>query len=1017
MPVVLLVFFLLFNLVYVDIKQRTIKEYNNEQIILAETASQGITSTFSNYQSELTFISQLKDIQSFTEDTKVLMAIYLDSHKDILAAITRVDAQGVILYTYPENKSVIGHNISYQKHVQQIITTHKPVISDVFLAVQGYLAIAMHVPIFNGNEYIGSLAAIFPIDKLGEQYLGKIKIRGTGNVWLLSENGVEIYCPIKEHEGQTYLDNTLNNQSNIDLLNKFKVEKAGNTQGVHELIVDAGKRYFPEKQIAFYRIQLTNTYWTILISYQEEDVYVALTKLRNRLIFIFSLLFIFVTYYFYSHTKVQTLLKEEKQRLIAEKTSRESEEKFRTIFEESPIGIELYNTDGTFVNTNQASLDMFGISEISDIQKFNLFESTSLDNDKKVQLLNGQSVEYQSYFDFEKVKELKQYKTKRIGKAHFEYIITPILQPENKVINGYLVQIQDITERKILEETQNIILEISEYSDQSPSLNQLLAFVHEKVNTIIRSKNFYVAMYDLESDTYNFAYHVDEKDAFNLVNKYNLSGGYTDYVRKTGKTKLYTVEPITEVNTPSELIQYGENPSVWMGVPLKKSNTGETIGVIVIQDYQNMADYTEVEKSTFEIIASNIGRFIEKIKYLEELNAAKEKAEESDRLKSAFLANMSHEIRTPMNGILGFAELLKEPDLTGSEQQKYIRIIEKSGERMLNIINNIVDISKIEAGQMEVHLTDTNINETIEYCYQFFKPQAEQKGLLLSVHTNKSVNEVITKTDREKLYAIFINLIKNAIKFCDHGSIDFGYKIMHRISDVAGDAIGLNELEFYVQDTGVGIPANRQEAIFERFIQADIADKRAFQGAGLGLAISKAYVEMLGGKMRVESNTGSDQTDHGSTFYFTIPYRTPQAEKVESKHDHEASLHGHSIRNLKILIAEDDESSEMLLNIEIQPFAKEVIIARNGLEALDLCKQNPDLDLILMDIQMPKMSGLEATRKIREFNKDVIIIAQTAFALIGDKETAIEAGCNEYITKPIKKSLLINLMEKFFSNQ
>jgi PAS domain S-box-containing protein len=238
-----------------------------------------------------------------------------------------------------------------------------------------------------------------------------------------------------------------------------------------------------------------------------------------------------------------------------------------------------------------------------------------------------------------------------------------------------------------------------------------------------------------------------------------------------------------------------------------------------------------------------------------ELIAAKEQAQESDRLKSAFLANMSHEIRTPMNGILGFTDLLKESNLTGDELQEYIQIIEKSGKRMLNIINDIVDMSKIESGLMKIEIQDCNINEQIDYIYTFFKPEVEAKGLKLSFNSQLPTQEANLKIDREKNYAILTNLVKNSIKYTNEGSIDFGYSIRE------------NYLEFYVKDTGIGIPKNRHDAIFKRFIQAGVEYKTAQQGAGLGLAITKSYVEMLGGKIWVESQEGL-----GSTFYYTLPY-------------------------------------------------------------------------------------------------------------------------------------------------
>ncbi|OFY49598.1 MAG: hypothetical protein A2X22_02400 [Bacteroidetes bacterium GWF2_49_14] len=241
-----------------------------------------------------------------------------------------------------------------------------------------------------------------------------------------------------------------------------------------------------------------------------------------------------------------------------------------------------------------------------------------------------------------------------------------------------------------------------------------------------------------------------------------------------------------------------------------------------------------------------------------ELIVAKNRAEESDRLKTAFLANMSHEIRTPMNGILGFSELLKEADLTGEEQKMYIAIIEKSGTRMLNIIDQIVDISKIESGTVQITLKESDINESCKYAYNFFKPEAESKSLKLNFINLFPNQEVLIRTDHVKVCSILANLIKNAIKYTEKGSIEFGYDVVKTDDHLS--------LQFFVTDTGIGIPKDRQQAIYDRFIQADISDSKAYQGAGLGLSIAKAYVEILGGRIWVESEVGK-----GSTFYFTLP--------------------------------------------------------------------------------------------------------------------------------------------------
>ncbi|MFZ1729104.1 MAG: PAS domain S-box protein [Bacteroidota bacterium] len=384
------------------------------------------------------------------------------------------------------------------------------------------------------------------------------------------------------------------------------------------------------------------------------------------------------------------------------------------------------------------------------------------------------------------------------------------------------------------------------------------------------------------------------------------------------------------------------------------------------------------------------------------LATAKEKAEESDRLKSAFLANMSHEIRTPMNGILGFAELLNQPDLTGDEQQEYIKIIEKSGLRMLNIINNIVDISKIEAGLMTVCLAESNVSELVKYIYTFFKPEADIKGINLCIQDAMLNNEILFETDREKVYAVLSNLVKNAIKYTDTGSVEFGFEVNTESEPTS--------LDFFVKDTGIGIPKNRLKEVFDRFIQADIQDSMARQGSGLGLAIAKSYVEMLGGRIWAESEEGV-----GSTFHFTLPFAQ---EKKEAESPilaaQQQKVVENRMKNLKILIAEDDEQSAKLLSYFLKPLTDDLFFASTGAAAVEICRSNPEIDLVLMDIKMPVMGGYSATRNIREFNKNVTIIAQTAYGLSEDRQKAIDAGCNDYISKPIKKNILFEMINHHF---
>ncbi len=379
-----------------------------------------------------------------------------------------------------------------------------------------------------------------------------------------------------------------------------------------------------------------------------------------------------------------------------------------------------------------------------------------------------------------------------------------------------------------------------------------------------------------------------------------------------------------------------------------------------------------------------------------DLMYAKEKAEESDRLKSAFLLNISHEIRTPMNGILGFTDLLKDPEITPDEMQHFIGVIEQSGERMLNTVNDLMDISKIEAGQVEPEISTVNLNNLLDELYFFHKPEADEKQLEFSCFKGYGDHQSKLLTDGGKLSQILSNLIKNALKFTPFGSIAFGCR-QHNGSP-----------EFFVKDTGIGIAPDRHEAIFERFVQADITLTRPYEGTGLGLSIVKAYVHMLGGEIRVESDV-----DQGAHFIFTI--KSGNHEKTQEYHGSKTgAVHALPLSGLKVLIVEDTPSSDAYLTAVLNSFSSEILHAADGLQAVEMCRKCPDIDLVLMDVKMPGLDGYSATARIREFNTGVVIIAQTAFALPSDEQKALRAGCNSYLSKPVRKSTLLNEVAKWF---
>lgn len=377
----------------------------------------------------------------------------------------------------------------------------------------------------------------------------------------------------------------------------------------------------------------------------------------------------------------------------------------------------------------------------------------------------------------------------------------------------------------------------------------------------------------------------------------------------------------------------------------------------------------------------------------DELRKAKEKAEESDRLKTSFLENMSHEIRTPLNGIIGFSTLLKYKKLDNQERIKYLEIIEQSGKHLLNIINDLIEISRIESGHIEIRFEEVNLNNILDDLFVFFSNSAKIKELPVEIILSKARHNdsSFIVSDFSRLKQILINLLNNALKFTKEGKIEFGYVEVEN-----------NQTKFFVRDTGIGIPDKSKDYIFERFRQADDTSTREYGGAGLGLTISKGLVEIMGGKIWFESVHGK-----GTTFFFTLPLSPASSKEYESQGS-EGGLYEAQWTGKSILVAEDEQSNYLLLHFMLKSTGINVERAVNGLEVLEKLKSKPGhYDLILMDIKMPEMDGLQAIRAIREMKMTIPVIAQTAYAMTDDRQKCINAGFNEYITKPIKSTELL----------
>jgi len=385
---------------------------------------------------------------------------------------------------------------------------------------------------------------------------------------------------------------------------------------------------------------------------------------------------------------------------------------------------------------------------------------------------------------------------------------------------------------------------------------------------------------------------------------------------------------------------------------------------------------------------------------ISELINARDKAQESDRLKTSFIQNISHEIRTPMNGIMGFIELLKDNTLQEAEREKYLDTIKKCGDRMLIIVNDLIDISKIEAGVVKVDKVAFKPSLLLLDLYNFFTPEAEKSGLKISLESEAIENTVIF-SDQDKIFAALSNLIKNSIKFTHKGLIT-----------VKAELTGRN-ICFTVSDTGIGIPKEEQSKIFDRFARVEYKSDRSYEGTGLGLSIVKGYAELLGGSVDVNSVSGI-----GSSFTFTVPSGIElysQDSSIITDEINSYDINKGNEKMIKVLIVEDEETNRLYLKTLLKKRDYTLLTACNGQEAVEIFSQEPDIKLILMDIRMPVMDGYQATKEIRQLNKDVAIIAQTAYASSADRDRVIAAGCNGYILKPIRKEELLEMIDRFLT--
>jgi PAS domain S-box-containing protein len=387
--------------------------------------------------------------------------------------------------------------------------------------------------------------------------------------------------------------------------------------------------------------------------------------------------------------------------------------------------------------------------------------------------------------------------------------------------------------------------------------------------------------------------------------------------------------------------------------------------------------------------------------YEKELIEATKKANHANKLKSMSLASMSHELRTPLNSIIGFSDLLLDEDTTDNERAQFTQLIQSAGRSLMQLIGDIIDISKIEAGEVTIQKAEFNVNSFLQEIFLAFnheKENREKSNIELKLILSDQINDLKIETDAHRLRQVFSNLLTNSLKFVEEGYIEFGYS-----------SVSPNNIQFFVKDTGVGINADKKDIIFDQYGQ----DKDSYgwnkEGTGLGLAISKSFVELLGGDIWVDS-----ELNEGSTFYFTIPLNVTPVSKTDKYLNKSLNIDCVNWSNHTILIVDDVRQNYIYLNGLLVHTKATILWVQNGKEAVDICRENKSIDMVLMDIRMPVMDGFEASKIIKDDNPDICIVAQTAFSSNEDRKKSLDNLCDGYLAKPISYRELFSVLTKLF---